>query len=185
MMGRKPEQFAEIKRALELDPLNAVYCVWLGQFLAMDGKWDEAMAEGRNALELNAEIPDGLVLLGEVYAEMSDFADAIACQEKATALDPGLSRYYLARTYARAGRKDDALRIASTLEKDPGTWDAYGLTIIYAALGEKDKAFRWLETMFQAHHMYAPWISVSHEFAPLRSDPRFKDYLRRLRLPLN
>ncbi len=183
MMGRNKEEMTEMKRAQELDPLNPVYCVWMGQLFYHAGKYENAMVEARKALELNPELPDGLALLGNVYAEKGMFSHAIACLEKAASNDPVLSRYALARTYALAGRKDDARRIAADLRKNPTRWDTYGLAMIYAALGETDEAFRWLEAMFVARHMYTPWIKVAPEFSPLRGDSRFNDLARRLKLP--
>jgi hypothetical protein len=59
----------------------------------------------------------------------------------------------------------------------------WGLAEIYAALGEKDQAFRWLEAGFKSRFSWMPWIDKNPRFAPLRDDPRFQDVLRRLNLP--
>ncbi len=167
-----------------MDPLNPILYVWTGLQCGMVGRWEDAAAEARKALELNPEFPDGLLLLGDAYAEKGSYSQAIAFQEKAAAIDPVFGRYTLGRTHARAGRKDDARRIASDLRKNPKQWDKYGLTIIYAALGEKDEAFRRLEAMYADRHMYTPWIRVMPEFSPLRGDSRFDDMVRRPRLPV-
>ncbi|MBZ5586776.1 MAG: tetratricopeptide repeat protein, partial [Acidobacteriia bacterium] len=183
-LERPDEQIAEMKRALEIDPLNPTYHIWLGQYHLEAGRRDESLIEARKALELNPETPDALVLLGDGYALGGDFSKAIANQEKAAARDPGLSRYALACTYARAGRGSEARRIAEDLRKRLRRWDAYGLAMIYAALGEKDEAFRWLEAMYRGRHPYAPWIRhFSPEFTAWQRDPRFVDLTRRLRLP--
>jgi hypothetical protein len=50
--------------------------------------------------------------------------------------------------------------------------------VIYAGLGEKDKAFEWLEKGFEDRTLRA--IKVEPTFDPLRSDPRFADMLRRM-----
>ena len=51
---------------------------------------------------------------------------------------------------------------------------------IYAAIGEKDMAFEWLEKGFEDRSIQS--IKVDPTFDPLRSDPRFADLLRRMNL---
>jgi len=58
-----------------------------------------------------------------------------------------------------------------------------GIVEIYAALGEKDEAFRWLEAAFEERHSFLPWLRDNPAYAPLRSDPRFQDIVRRMKLP--
>jgi len=58
---------------------------------------------------------------------------------------------------------------------------------VYTSLGDKDRAFYWLGHGIDHHHMAMGddlnWFKVDPELAPLRSDPRFKDLLRRAGLP--
>jgi hypothetical protein len=60
--------------------------------------------------------------------------------------------------------------------------DAYRQAALYAALGEKDKAFQWLEVAYRSRESFTPWLKLPL-FAPLRSDPRLQDLLRRMNLP--
>ena len=53
---------------------------------------------------------------------------------------------------------------------------------IYAALGELDQAFEWLERAHEQRSRSMAWIRVAHEFDPLRDDPRFAAMLRRMDL---
>jgi hypothetical protein len=63
----------------------------------------------------------------------------------------------------------------------PTPWGAFGLALLYTALGDNDAAFRWLA--FQPPHAWLPWVRVEAEFEGLRTDPRFPEFLRRLKLP--
>lgn len=53
----------------------------------------------------------------------------------------------------------------------------------YAALGQKDEAFRYLEQAFEQHLPSLGWLKTSPTWDPLRSDPRYQDLLCRIRYP--
>ena len=184
LAGRESEQMAHMKMAQELDPLNPVYHVWMGQHYAIAGRWTDATPEAQAALEINPGTPDALVLLGHAYLQRGMIAEGIECQEQAAAIDPRLSTYALAATYARIGRSDDARRIAAELRKNPDHWNAYGLASIYAALNDADEALFWLEQMYASRHMYTPWVRIAPEWASLRDDARFQKLAHRLPVPI-
>jgi hypothetical protein len=55
---------------------------------------------------------------------------------------------------------------------------------IYAALGDKDEALRWVEAAYEQRHGNVPWIRNDPILAPLlRDEPRYTDLMRRMRLP--
>src|SRR5947209_3486718 len=53
----------------------------------------------------------------------------------------------------------------------------------YMRMGEKDKAFDWLEKAYEEHDSGLVSIGVEPMFDPVRRDPRFRDILRRMKLP--
>ena len=53
----------------------------------------------------------------------------------------------------------------------------------YAGLGEKDKAFEWLDKSYESHDEAILWLKNHPMFEPLRDDPRYKPMLKRLNLP--
>jgi predicted Zn-dependent protease len=114
------------------------------------------------------------------------FSEAIVAHQKLAAVDPDW-RWSLPRTYAQAGRRDESLRtLARILKEKPeptGGWAGWFLAEDYAALGDKDEAFRWLEAAYRERHSFMPWMKDNSAYAPLRSDPRFQDLLRRIGSP--
>ena len=55
---------------------------------------------------------------------------------------------------------------------------------IYASLGEKDKAFQFLEKAYQERSSDLPWfLKADLRIDSLRSDPRYADLVRRVGLP--
>ena len=84
---------------------------------------------------------------------------------------------YLGYAYGQAGRSDEAERLADDVAPN-----AFSQALIYAGLGDKELAFRCLEKAYQKHDFFLPWIKVDPWMDPLRSDARFKSFLRRVGL---
>jgi serine/threonine protein kinase/Tfp pilus assembly protein PilF len=181
LMRRMDEAIVEHKRAQELDPLTPLHTAWLGGLYWMEGQYDKAIAEAKKCLKLNDNYALGLLITGFGYAGKGMYEEAIAAHRKAVEINPEW-KYALARTYAMAGRKDEARKILVEYEKEePSAFGAWALAIMYTALGENDKAFQWLN--YRPTHGWLPWFSVDPEFYPLRTDPRFKELVRKWNLP--
>ena len=97
---------------------------------------------------------------------------------------------YLGQAYARAGRRDEAQKILARLTEEAKSRyvSAYSFAVLFLALGEKDRAFYWLEHAYAHRDMISlgeplDYIMVNPMVNPLRSDPRFKDLVRRMGLP--
>jgi predicted Zn-dependent protease len=91
----------------------------------------------------------------------------------------------LGRAYALSGKRADAQKVLLRLE---GRWPhqhlgAYNVATIYAALGKKDQAFTWLNKAYDDRTVFLVGLKVDPEMDALRSDPRFKDLLRRMNFP--
>jgi serine/threonine protein kinase/Tfp pilus assembly protein PilF len=188
LTGHRDEALAEMKRAREVEPLTPLFAADRGWQYWWGGQNDKAIEEARKSLELDPNFAYGLYVLGAVYAEKGMYAEAIAAHQKAGAVDPDW-RWGLARTYVQAGRTDEARKmLAKFLREKPkptGAWASWFLAEIYAALGDKDEAFRWLEAGYKERHSFLPWLGENPAYMPLRSDPRFQDLLRRMKLPDN
>ena len=56
---------------------------------------------------------------------------------------------------------------------------SYVIGRIYAMLGKKDKAFEWLDQAYELRNDALPWIKTDELMDNIRSDPRFKEYLKK------
>jgi TolB-like protein len=187
LAGRKDEAIEEMKRAIEVDPLTPLWSSDLGWQYWSVGRYQEAMDAAQKALELNPDFDQALSWLGCLYAEKGMFQEAIAAHQKLSAVSPRW-KWELVRTYALAGRKDEARKmLAEYLEAKPkptgASVEGWLLPGVYAALDEKDEAFRWMEKAVEEHNSFIPWMKNNPNFAPLRSDPRFQELARRMKLP--
>jgi len=56
--------------------------------------------------------------------------------------------------------------------------------LIYTALGERDQALEWLSKAYEERGEWLVWLKVDPKLDSLRSDPRFKEALKNVGLPL-
>ena len=126
--------------------------------------------------------------LGIGYEGTGKLPEAISEYQKAVELSNGDqgATGSLAHAYAVAGNRADAERILRDLEgKSKGSYvSPYILAAIYASLGDKDKAFQYLEKAYDERSLDPAWnLKSDLRIDNLRSDPRFQDLARRVRLP--
>ena len=183
-MGRPQEAIRENTRALELDPLSPINARTLGDAFYRARQYDQAIQQYQNALELDPGFVPALVALGDVYLQKSLYSEGIRELEKVLALAPNnmtaLSR--IGYAHAVAGRKAEAQIIVARLSdlSNRRYVPAEYLARIYVGLGERDKAFEWLERGHEDRSIR--FIYTDPIYDSLRSDRRFQDLLRRMNL---
>jgi serine/threonine protein kinase/tetratricopeptide (TPR) repeat protein len=179
--GRLEESLAKGKRAVQLDPLSVASNRDLGYEFYDARQYDQAIEQERKTLELDPNFPQAHSVLGRAYLQKSMYDEAIAEFEK----EGSTGLYNIGRAYAMAGRKAEAQKVLdqlSALSKENYIVPK-NVAAIYAALGNKEKAFEWLEKSYQDHSLAVGLGMKSFPgFDPLRSDPRFADLLRRINL---
>ena len=183
-MGRFDEALERVTRAKALDPLSTQN-VNLGLVHYFSGRYDLAVKEFNDMLALDPNFAVGRLNLGKAYLEMKMVNKAIEELRLAASLE-GASEdsASLAHALAVAGRTAEARTILDKLLKAraEGGLSADRIAMIYAGLGDKDKAFEWLGKALDERAYDMVMLKVEPRFAPLRSDPRFKALLRRMGL---
>jgi TolB-like protein/DNA-binding winged helix-turn-helix (wHTH) protein len=187
IMGRHDEALLEARQALALDPLNLMIGTWVGRRYYLARKYEPAIEQGRNTVELDANFAAAHLLLGEDYVQLGQHEQGLTELQTAASLS-GNSPLYLAQVavaHASAGRKTEALQIVAQLQAISSTRyvSPYGLAQIYAALNDKEQTFKWLQIAYDDRAVWMSYLAVDPVFDSLRSEQRFQDLLRRVRLP--
>jgi len=184
--GRGEEALAEHKHALALDPFSLIIISGTGHRFYRLRRYDEAVEALKNAVEMDDNFASTHWNLGLVYAQQKDFPAAIKELQKADALlqSNALTLGALGYTYAASGDTIRAGTVLLRLENqakhqyvDP---EAYAL--VYVGLGNKDRAFQWLNRAIDDRQGWVTFIKAEPLLDNLRSDPRFDDLLRRMNL---
>ncbi len=184
--GRNDQAIEEIKRGLDLEPLDINMGATLAYAYFTAGRNDEALVHARKAYELEPMHPIGRWMMSQAYTVNGMFAEAISLDEKWLQTDP-TNQFALREAgiaYAKSGRRDKAEEMISKYREIAKTQyvPTVRLAGIYAALGDKDKAFEELNKAFEARDWELYRLKADPYWIPLRSDPRFKEMLKRLNL---
>jgi tetratricopeptide (TPR) repeat protein len=185
--GRLEEALAEARRAEEIDPLWPRTGHQVGYVLLMSRRYDESIDQYHRVLALDPTFVTARWFLGMDYAQKSMFDEAIAQLERGVT-DSGRSPAILGSlglVQARAGRKEATRAILAELEAQSRRRYVSPAAFVFVsiALGDTDGAFAWLEKAAQDRTNLMIFLGVYPPLDPLRSDPRFKELLRRVGLP--
>ena len=191
-MGRIDESVAEGNRAVELDPLDAVLSACLCWHRYSAHQYPQSIAQALKAIQREPNLDWTHIILGWDYEQQSKFDDAIAEFQKALKLSGGLSGgdelalAALGHAFAAAGKKQQAEEVLAKLRERAqhgGYVSAFDMTVIYTGLGDKDKAFEWLQKAVEERSSFLIYSRWEPRLDPLRSDPRFPKLLHRIGLP--
>jgi len=191
-MGRHEEAFAQIKKAHEIDPFSRAINNSIGVRYFDARRFDEAIAQYKKVIEMEPNYPNVHAYLAQAYEAKDMYSEAIAEIRTADILlekDSAESSERKAAAFTQALKTGGAQgywqkRLEVSLkEYEEGYKSAYYVAEIYARLGNKDRAFEWLEKSFATHEQDLVYIKVKPAFDGLSSDPRFTDLIRRVGFP--
>ncbi|MBL8188879.1 MAG: protein kinase, partial [Acidobacteria bacterium] len=186
IQGRMDEAIREMTRAQTLEPLTKLISAILGWFYYLARRYDESAAHSQELIKQDPIYAVPHYNLAMVYEQVGKLDEAIAAYEQALRLDPQspFVTAFLCRAYALAGKKERAQSMLPALlqEAQRGNLNPEAIGLIYAAWGNKDKAFEWLEKAYQSHSDALLFLKADPRYDSLRTDPRFADLVRRLNL---
>jgi TolB-like protein/Flp pilus assembly protein TadD len=185
-MGRTEESLVASKRCLELDPLDLViniHMAWHHQFAR---QYEEAVEQCWKTNELHPNSFWPPYFFGMAYQQQGKIAAAAVEYQKAIQMSGNVTftTAGLGHLYASSGRSAEARVIFDELRaRAQNTYvPAYDLALVCVGLGATDEAFEWLDRAYEERCGWLTYLKVEPRMDALRSDPRFNDLLRRLRL---
>lgn len=184
-LERFDEAIAEAKQTQELEPLSSTASAHLGWILYLAGQNDLAIAQGTKILALDPNAFPALRYRGLAYEQKGMYREAVGDFQKGVKLSGSpLMLALLGHAYAASGQKPAAQNVLNELRELQGRRyvSPYTIAAIYAGLGEKDQAFKWLDKAEEERDIWLMNLKVDPVFKTLRTDPRFPDLLVRTRL---
>jgi TolB-like protein/Tfp pilus assembly protein PilF len=185
-LGRFEEALAKFEKARELDPNSMPIQASIASLFYYARQFDQAIKKWREILKIHPEIDWAHFYLGLSYLEKRAGKKAVEEFEKAEKISGGsvLSLLGKAYAYALAGKRDEALKgLESLVKRSNETYvPPYFLAMVELALGEKDKAFDYLEKSYADRDSELIQLKVDPQLDLLRDDPRFEALLGKMNL---
>jgi TolB-like protein/DNA-binding winged helix-turn-helix (wHTH) protein/Flp pilus assembly protein TadD len=185
VLGRYDEAIAEMRKAENLDPLSLIINADLAELLLIAHLYDDSIQQSRKTIEMDPNFALAHNQLGLAYLEKQMHDEAIVELQKAVRLsgDSPTCIANLASAYVVSGKRYEAAKLLSDLKTRSKPSYSYSpeIAVIYAALGDGNQAMNWLDKGYEER--FNPSVLLRPGFDPLRSDPRFKDLMRRIGVP--
>jgi tetratricopeptide (TPR) repeat protein len=181
MLGRFEEAIQLERRAIDLDPLNAVSWNQLGWIEFSNGQLDQALADCKKSLELNPDLLDGHMLLSQIYLKERRPEDALREIERIHSAP--LRAYSYALTYFALGRQKESDAALNELITKYHASNAVEIAEVYSFRNQVDKAFEWLDRAYAQHDPSLGYIELQPSLSNLHRDPRYTALLKTLNLP--
>jgi len=185
-MGHLDDAIAEVEIAQRLDPLSLIINNNLGWALYFAHRYDRAIEQLTKVIELEPGFWRPYHDLAWCYLQKGMVEQAIAL------LSRGRRQYdfpailtALGRAYAMAGARREALKILDELKElsEHRYLSPYYMAEIYLGIGDQDQMIKCLESAFAQRVWFLIFLNRDPMFHGIRADRRFKNLVRRMRLP--
>ena len=186
VLRRHDEAIALARRAQQVDPRSANPRYTLGRMLLDARRYEEAEQQFMAALDITPSFQQAYARLASLDERTGQYEKAASARQRLLVLG-GATEEEVAGLPAAAilgaeGYWRWMLDYYQGRERRGKYIRPTDFAIVHSSLGEKDQAFEWLERAFEERTGVLIYLNGSHQYDPLRDDPRFTDLLRRMNL---
>jgi tetratricopeptide (TPR) repeat protein len=189
-MGRSQEALAEIERARELDPASTSVLADKGYILFYRGQPDQAIALLRQVEAAEPASQSAHAYLARIYLNQSDSANYLLELQRTAELSQNAQALAISaaarKGFAAGGPRgmlESILLVQENLLKE-GRWSHYDVATICAVMGRRPDALDHLQSALENREMEILALGNDPAFASLRSEPRFQELEKKVRLSL-
>jgi tetratricopeptide (TPR) repeat protein len=184
-MNRMGEAVAEIERALELDPVSYIIKDNAGEIYLVARQYDKAIEVIRKAKEIDPNRSWLYLYSGRTFLHKSMYTQALEEFKKAKQLSGGQhldSDLWTGIVYLNMGKGEEAKELFDALENrmQKESVSNYSKALYYAALGDQDEVFYWLNKMYEDRELDLFSFIRSPIFDSIHFDPRYNELLKKL-----
>jgi TolB-like protein/Tfp pilus assembly protein PilF len=175
----------ELQRALRIDPVSPAVNLEMLRLLVDIHQHEAALEQFRKVIELDPNSAGAYFEIFPVYAALGREDGAIAAFLKLETLVGTNPQAIEALEDAarKSGLRGCLKKRIEQLQKEPSSVSPYVIANLFAQLGDRERAFRYLEQAYREHRPRMMWVQARATWDSLRPDPRFHSLLQRMRFP--
>jgi TolB-like protein/tetratricopeptide (TPR) repeat protein len=187
-LGRHDEAEQEADRAVQLDPLSLLMNMTPALNFYLARRHDEAIEQLQRIIEMEPNFIVARSVLGSVLVQKGLYDEAVAEYEKVMDLIKGAAmvetsvKAVMAHALAKSGKRSESMNLLEAVTQ-AGTASPYSIAGVYAALGDSDSTFAWLEKAYEQRDVQMVSLKVDPTLDGVRTDPRFAGIVRLVGLP--
>ncbi len=183
-MNRGDAAVDSLRAAVRDEPVSLILNLRLGSILLLSGRLEEAKSQLRHTIELSASYPLPYLDLARIAALQGNYPEAFDHLTRAPQLVASYGSGIRGYALARSGKRVEALAEAARLTRGNGpSVSALGAAQTYAALGDFDRAFEWLDRAYNAREWALFFARSDPLLVLLHGDPRWATFIARLGFP--
>ncbi len=185
-LGRDEEALQEIDVALKLEPLSPLALSIKGVLLYQARRYQQGIDHLNSALEIDPNFWIAQLALGDNYAGVGRYEDALKAFRKGWETSGGNTQSLssMGFTYDMSGKRAEAerslheLKTISTGKYVPSS----NIALVELGLGNVDETLTWLEKAYEERDVHMVFLTVDPKFDSLRNNPRFIGLLERMKV---
>ena len=182
LIDRYDEGMKYIQKAALMSPQDRQLVTWNSWAFLWDNDLPKAEHWIDKALAIDPDYGEALHVKSQIASAMGKHQEALELAKKATDSDPSW-RADIPMALAHAGERQEAKEWAEKITRDENVFDVMLLMVVYATLGNDDKALEYVEKSFNLRHPFMPWLALVPGLEHLHHKPRFKTIMNKLNLP--
>jgi len=188
-MGKFNDALEQVNKAIMLSNFSLIIKSQLAFVYYFQRQYPQAIVEATKTIEKDQNFFVGHRYLGWAYEQTPQYDQAVAEFESAKKLanNSSLTMAELAHAYAISGNRSAAQnlldQLIATKNSKQSYVSAYNIALVYAGLGDKDKAITWLERAAKEKADFIVFLNVDPRLDSLRSEKPFIKLLQSLNFP--
>ena len=181
-LGKNGEALAESRRALALEPLSASFSNNLEWHLLMQRQFADVIKQHEQTMKIDPTYFFSDSWVAAAYRELAQYPQALAEYRRVQGLTGSQPMPGLVATYAKMGDTASARKeLSRLLDFSTRTHvPSEQIAQAYIAVGDKERGWQWLERAFTERANGILWLPTFMLYDPLRSDPRYAPFVKRI-----
>ena len=179
MHGKMLEGRVQLHAAIALQPVATSTNAWLGLEAYYERRYTESISYLRQALDLNPNSVDAMMMLGLAQERIGDYRGALESFTRfgRSAHHHADAQLLIAELYARTGHAKDALLAVQRARNDRAV-EPSQLAFVFIALGQRDRALQYMRETKSKSHEERMWLALDPRWDSVRGDSRFRRWVK-------